>query len=202
MKANFITMELPKSVNIDGEEYIINCDFRAGIKLDEIVNSDMSEESKLIELLSLYYVKIPTNLQEAIDKILWFYRCGEEEQEEEERQRYQRRNSKEPAYSFSQDSPYIYAAFKEQYGIDISTTEYLHWWKFVALFNSLNEDTKMSKIMYYRKVSTSGMSRDQRAFINEMKKIYKLNTVGKKLTLKQRDQKLKDYVRSRSRGVM
>lgn len=202
MKANFITRELPKSVDIDGEEYTINCDFRAGIKLDEIVNSDMSEESKLIELLSLYYVKMPTNLQEAIDKILWFYRCGEDEQKEEERQRYKRRNSKEPAYSFSQDSPYIYAAFKEQYGIDLSTIEYLHWWKFVALFNSLNEDTKMSKIMYYRKVSTSGMSRDQRAFINEMKKIYRLNTAGKKLTLKQRDQKLKDYVRSRSRGVM
>ena len=88
---------------------------------------------------------------------------------------------------FAQDAPYIYAAFKEQYGIDLLSQEKLHWWKFLALFESLGEETKMAKIMYYRTVSTSGMSKDRRAFVNEMKKAYKLDE-GKKLTLEERNQ--------------
>ena len=102
-----------------------------------------------------------------------------------------------PAFSFSQDAPYIYAAFKEQYGIDLLSQEKLHWWKFLALFESLGEETKMAKIMYYRTVSTSGMSKDRRAFINEMKKAYKLDG-GKKLTLEERNQQWKEYVKKRN----
>lgn len=102
-----------------------------------------------------------------------------------------------PAFSFSQDAPYIYAAFKEQYGIDLLSQEKLHWWKFLALFESLGEETKMAKIMYYRTVSTSGMSKDRRAFVNEMKKAYKLDT-GKKLTLEERNQQWKEYVKKRN----
>ena len=135
--------------------------------------------------------------------MLWFYRCGEPEEKNEDengkRQRYQRRSSKEPAYSFAQDAPYIYAAFKEQYGIDLTEVE-MHWWKFMALFESLNEDTKMSRIMYYRKVSTSGLPKEKRAFLNEMKKLYKITDIsvlGKKVSLENRNRKWKDYVKVR-----
>lgn len=81
--------------------------------------------------------------------------------------------------------------------IDLLSQEKLHWWKFLALFESLGEETKMAKIMYYRTVSTSGMSKDRRAFINEMKKAYKLDG-GKKLTLEERNQQWKEYVKKRN----
>ena len=48
-----------------------------------------------------------------------------------------------------------------------------------------------------RTVSTSGMSKDRRAFVNEMKKAYKLDT-GKKLTLEERNQQWKEYVKKRN----
>lgn len=194
---NFIIQGLPESVRIDGVEYPVNWDFRAGMQFEDVMNSDMPEDDKLFRLLRLYYPKIPANLYGAVDQMLWFYRCGEKGQEDEKRERYQRRNSKEPAYSFSKDSAYIYAAFKEQYGIDLTTIEKLHWWKFMALFESLGEDTKMSRIMYYRKVNTSGMSKDKRAFVNEMRKLYRLNPDGGQMTLKQRNQRWKDYVKER-----
>lgn len=197
MKVNFIIQGLPESVVVDGGKYPINWDFRAGMQFDDILNSDMPEGDKLFWLLRLYYPKIPANLYEAVDQMLQFYRCGEKGQKEEKRERYQRRNSKEPAYSFSKDSAYIYAAFKEQYGIDLTTIEKLHWWKFMALFESLGEDTKMSRIMYYRKVNTSGMSKDKRAFVNEMRKLYRLDSDGDQMTLKQRNQRWKDYVKER-----
>lgn len=198
MHSDFITVGLPESVLIDGKKYPINCDFRIGMQFERILKGDGSDDAKLLKLLSMYYPKIPPNLNAAIDRMLWFYRCGEEEEKEEKpRQRYQRRTSKEPAYSFAQDAPYIYAAFKEQYGIDLTESD-MHWWKFVALFESLSEDTKMSKIMYYRKASTSGMPKERRAFINEMKKLYQIKASSKKkMTLEERNQKWREYVKAR-----
>lgn len=70
----------------------------------------------------------------------------------------------------------------------------------MALFESLNEDTKMSRIMYYRKVSTSGLPKEKRAFLNEMKKLYKITDIsvlGKKVSLENRNRKWKDYVKVR-----
>ena len=65
------------------------------------------------------------------------------------------------------------------------------------MFDSLNEETQMKKIMYYRKVSISGMDRDRRAYINEMKKLYSLSKDKKKMTLEQRNASWIAYVKSR-----
>lgn len=202
MALSFITGSFPKSVQIGGRDYEIRWDNRTGMQFDIIRDSEDKDETKIMKLLQLYYPVIPENLKEAIDKMLWFYRCGEAEEEEaKETQRYQRRTSKEPAYSFEQDVPYIYAAFKEQYGIDLTEEDDMHWWKFMALFESLNEDTKMSKIMYYRKASTSGMSKDRRAFINEMKKLYRIKGSKKKMTLEDRNQKWRQYIADRQKEI-
>ena len=104
------------------------------------------------------------------------------------------------AYSFCQDAPYLYAAFLEQYHIDLCDIEYMHWWKFCAMFESLSDDTQMSKIMYYRKVSTSGMPKEKRFFINEMKKRYRLiddTSLTGHITLEQRNMRWRNYVKDR-----
>lgn len=203
MKEDFITGILPETVVIDDTAYPIRCDFRIGMQFERIYSSELVDKDKIVRLLQMYYPEIPENIPEAINQMLWFYRCGESEEKKEndtdKRQRYQRRSSKEPVYSFAQDAPYIYAAFKEQYGIDLTEVE-MHWWKFMALFESLNEDTKMSRIMYYRKVSTSGLPKEKRAFLNEMKKLYKIidiSVTSGKVSLEDRNRKWRDYVRMR-----
>lgn len=203
MDSNIILTALPETVEIDGKHYHIRTSFREWMQWDSIVDSSGSEVEKIEKLLRFYYPEIPLmSLETAIDKMLWFYRCGKQlEPEGETRQRYQRKTTKEPAYSFEQDAPYIYAAFLDQYGIDLAVED-MHWWKFMALFESIGEDTKMSKIMYYRKASTSGMSRDQRAFINEMKKLYKIrSSSGRRMTLEDRNRKWRDYVLKRQQQL-
>lgn len=199
MQTKLITGTPPKSVLIDGKEYLLRWDYRTWMRFDNIRECDIGEEEKLIRMLQLCYPQIPENIDEAVDKMLWFYRCGEEEEKDERKQRYQRRSSAEPAFSFSQDEPYIYTAFLEQYDIDLSQIQDMHWWKFMSLFESLNENTKMSKIMYYRKASVSGLPKERRAFINEMKKLYQIrkSADGKKLTLEARNQRWLDYVKER-----
>ncbi|WP_346663256.1 bacteriophage Gp15 family protein [uncultured Merdimonas sp.] len=200
MNFDLLTEDLPKSVRIHGKEYPIQCDFRIGIKLDGILRSELEDQEKIKRMLVLYFKdNIPPDIPAAIDKIIWFYRCGElldNEDEEKKKRRYIRRKSKDPACVLTQDAPYVYAAFMDQYGIDLTSVTFMHWWKFMALFESLGDETKMSKIMYYRQASTSGMSKERRAFINEMKKIYKIKGT-KKMTLQQRNQRWKDYVKER-----
>lgn len=200
MNFDLLTEALPESVWIHGKEYPIQCDFRIGIKLDGILRSELEDQEKIKRMLVLYFKdNIPPNIPAAIDKIVWFYRCGEvldNEDEEKKKRRYIRRKSKDPACVLTQDAPYVYAAFMDQYGIDLTSVTFMHWWKFMALFESLGDETKMSKIMYYRQASTSGMSKERRAFINEMKKIYKIKGT-KKMTLQQRNQRWKDYVKER-----
>lgn len=203
MNGNFIINGFPQSVEIDGTQYPIRYDFRIGMKFEEIRDSNLNDEDKLTEMLKLYYPKIPSDIKVAIDKMLWFYRCGQEEIEEDSKRRYRRKASQEPAYCFSQDAPYIHAAFMEQYRIDLSEAK-MHWWEFMALFESLGEDTKMSKIMYYRKVSTSGLSKDKRAFINEMKKLYRIKDTalaGRKMSLEERNCKWREYVQKRKKEM-
>lgn len=200
MNFDLLTEALPESVWIHGKEYPIQCDFRIGIKLDGILRSELEDQEKIKQMLVLYFKdNIPPDIPAAIDKIIWFYRCGElldNEDEEKKKRRYIRRKSKDPACVLTQDAPYAYAAFMDQYGIDLTSVTFMHWWKFMALFESLGDETKMSKIMYYRQASTSGMSKERRAFINEMKKIYKIKGT-KKMTLQQRNQRWKDYVKER-----
>ena len=199
MHFNLLSEALPESVAIGGKKYPIRWDFRVGIQVEAIVRSEKPDTQKYEDILRLYYPTIPADLQAAMDQAMWFYRCGEEKDlEEKDRRRYVRRGSKRPAWVFTQDAPYIYAAFKEQYGMDLTEKKSLHWWKFMALFESLGDSTKMSKIMYYRQANTSGMSKAHRAFINEMKKHFQLSdTAGKKMTLEQRNQRWMKYIEER-----
>ena len=78
-------------------------------------------------------------------------------------------------YSFQYDDDYIYAAFLEQYGIDLQDVEDLHWWKFRALFKGLREDTEIVKIMGYRSIEiTSKMPKEQREFYKKMQSVHAL----------------------------
>lgn len=212
MRANILLHELPHTVRVHGMEYGINYDFRTSILFDLTMRSpELSAEEKIYCALQLYYPGgRPKDINAAMDAVLDFYNCGKSvrppEKEEPRNQTRQRFKKEKAVYSFAEDAPYIYAAFREQYGIDLQAIrrEELHWWEFMALFESLSEQTKFSKIMYYRSVSTSGMSKEQRRHINEMKKLYALedeSTCNEKTALAKRDAQMRAYVMARTAEV-
>lgn len=159
---NILIDDLPKSVFIDGSEVEIETNFRTGILFEMMLNDDLSDEEKAINTLGLWYPGIDADpefflehIYEAVDKIIWFYTGGDEikgdeKQEEDMANKFIRR-----IYDFDVDAPMIYAAFLSQYRIDLQDVEYMHWWKFCALFGSLDEDQQITKIMSYRSVDLS-----------------------------------------------
>ena len=135
----------------------IRTDFRESIKFELLMqDSKLNEEEKVKLALNLYYnLNDITDVKKAVEDIIWFYKGGKNEKENVDKE-VKKSNSKEKQiYSYEFDAEYIYSAFMEQYNIDLNSIKYLHWWKFKALFNSLNENVLFSKIMGYRAMDLS-----------------------------------------------
>jgi hypothetical protein len=170
---NMIVDLLPETVEIDGEEYRINTDFRISIMFELLMQDDELEDSeKTMQALRLYYPIIPKNKSQAVEKIIWFYRCGKESNQNEVDTG---GSMQKQIYSFDYDDGYIYEAFLQEYGIDLQDIEDFHWWKFRSLFKGLSNDTEFVKIMGYRSMNiTSKMSKEQKQFYKKMQSIHAL----------------------------
>ncbi len=164
---------LPETVDINGRDYEIRSDFRYSVMFEILMlDNDVPEREKVPKALSIYFPIIPRDRAAAVDKMLWFYKCGKEESGQ--KQRVAARRSKERIYSFDYDDDYIYAAFMAQYRIDLAT-EPLHWWAFRALFRALSSDNEFVKIMEYRGIEIKdNMTKEQKAFYRRMKRIHAL----------------------------
>lgn len=81
------------------------------------------------------------------------------------------------AYDLDQDAQYIYASFKQEYGIDLIDEQgSLRWEKFTALIAGLRDSTKFQEIIGIRMAKIpSGKGTEQEAKrLRELKKIYAL----------------------------
>ena len=170
---NLLIDLVPKTITIDNKEYEINSDFRTSI-LFELLMQDKSikDNDKIYLALELYYPNIPDDINSAIEKMLWFYICGKDLITSK---RKGKGKSDIKIYSFEYDDDYIYAAFMDQYGIDLQDIKYLHWWKFKAMFKSLKEDTEIVKIMRYRSMDLSKIKdKNEKAYYKKMQELYKI----------------------------
>lgn len=164
---SLLTDIAPESVMIDGTRYEIDADFRNCIKFEELLRDpDLNNEEKFVLALNLFYPKIPENAQAAFEKILWFYSANAQVEKSAGTP------SRKKIYSLNHDADYIFAAFLADYGIDLNSISYLHWWKFLALFAGLKPDNLMCKIMEFRATNTSELKGKEKKHYEKMQKIY------------------------------
>jgi hypothetical protein len=170
---NLLIDLVPTKVKIDGEDYEINSDFRTSILFELLMQDNtISEEDKIIQALELYYPILPPNLEQAIEKIIWFYMCGKDRKSKTKNKG---TGKSTQIYSFNYDDDLIYSAFKSQYNIDLQDIDYLHWWKFKAMFKSLKEDNEIVKIMGYRGMDLSKIKdKEQKAHYQAMQELHKI----------------------------
>ena len=206
-ECNILIDELPHSVVVNDCIYDVNWGYRANIMMEICIFSDRSDEQKLLDCLNIFYCRnIPTDMNQAIEKMLWFHRCGRSPDKPDDKKQpsgAQRPKRTGRAYCFDKDAALIFAAFFSQYGINLNRTanKDLHWWEFMAMFDSLGEDLLISRVMYYRTADTEGMSKKQKAFIMRMRKLYSLSDASSdmdsKAKLAKRNADMLAYVRER-----
>lgn len=180
----------PETVEVGGRIYPINTDFRAGIALETAV---LHGEIDTAGLLKLYYPSgVPTDVEGAVDAMLWLYRCGAKDE--------QGGGARNPtavrAYDFEQDADSIYAAFRAAYGIDLESAR-LHWWTFRRLLRGLPEDCEFMRRVMVRTADLSSLGKEQRKAIQKLRNKYALRPCGRRQTLADRNAAMLEYAAKR-----
>lgn len=167
---NILTNYLPEAVEIDGEIYDLDTDFRTGLDIMiAFEDPELTDQEKMSVMIHLLYKEIPSNLEEACRQAVKFLNCGEEEQTGAAG------GESERLYSFAKDAKYIYSAIQQSHGVDLESVAYLHWWKFSYMFLDLQEDCFFSKMLYYRKQEPRGkLTKEEREYCNTIRSILDL----------------------------
>lgn len=152
---------------IDGRP--ISPDFRNMIRFDLILQDErMSEGEKLYLGLCQLWPDIPQDTEWAVEKLLWFYGCG---QDKKETGPGGARREMPRAYDFAEDAALIYAGFYAAYGISLTTIPFLHWWEFMALLAALPDTTLMGQVMVWRTTDLGNIKdKHQREFLAAQQK--------------------------------
>lgn len=173
-----LTEGLPDSITVEGKKYAVNTDFRVWIKFGEMMSSAASSSEKLFSAIVLCFDKdrsrqLPSDPAAALEALCDFYACGKLNSGGKKPGR-NRGGKKDRVFSFSEDWGYIYAAFLSEYGMDLFS-ERLHWYQFMALLESLSEESRFMKILAYRTVQPENTADSaRRKFLRRMKRLYSL----------------------------
>lgn len=124
---------LPVNLEVGGKEYAINADYRDILNIISRLNGGENEFVKVYVCLALFYPQFEempeSNYQEAIEKLLWFIACGEE-QEDKKRPK---------LIDWEQDYQMIAADIIKVAGHDVRSDSFCHWWTFVSYFMGIGE---------------------------------------------------------------
>ena len=170
---NLLYEKLPAVYEYGGKQYEIRTDFRDWIRFELLfTDRDVPMRDKKNALLHIIFPVVPPD-PDLWEFILWFYQCGKESRSVKSDSKSVKAKKQAAVYSFEHDDGYVYAAFLEVYGLDLTAVEYLHWWKFKSLFRGLH-DCKFTDIMGYRAEDLDEAPDYRKKFLRDMKKLYAL----------------------------
>lgn len=163
---------MPSAITVDGIDYQINTDYRCWIEFERIIFSQDNDKNIIIKVLETVFKEKIVPPMEQIEtvwqELLKFYTRDKQTKKSNNISK-----SAAQIYDYDYDDDYIYSDFLRQYHIDLCDIEYLHWWKFRAMFAALPDDCKMSQIMSYRAIEINNkMPKEEQAFYRRMKNIY------------------------------
>lgn len=168
---NMLTTALPKSITAEGKSYPIRTDFRTWIKFTLLLESYDDIINAMADAFILCFKdkeKIPSDIGAAFCELVNFC-VGDIEPKQNKKG-----GSGKRIYSFEYDSAMIYAAFRHDYGINLSTSK-MHWYEFKALLTGLHKDNMFCEVMGYRSMDLSAVKdKEQRKFYRDMQRKFRL----------------------------
>lgn len=167
---NILTDAPPETLIIGTTEYQLHADFRTCLKIImAFEDNDLTPQEKQLVLLNNLYSVVPNDMDTAFQQAQWFLNGGKESDSESD--------PSPRVYSFAKDANFIYAAFRQTHGIDLSTAQ-LHWWTFLALFMDLGQDTTFCQLVSLRKrLQTGKATKEERAAAREMGELVELEPI-------------------------
>lgn len=138
---------LPNAISLDGEYVQINTDYRIWLKFWRQLKSLTANETFPLDFI--FAANVPPLTPQLVEECMAFFTNSNP------LPRPIGTDSTAIPYDYDVDSDYIYAAFMQQYGIDLLDTD-MHWHKFKALFDGITEPCKLANIILHRCYSGTG----------------------------------------------
>lgn len=163
---SILSAPLPEYIEVFDGKYGVHTDFREWMEFEDMMKTNPPAK-RYAEMFKKYYISLPPKFSEAVYALCKFYAGGIMPQGNN-------RNSGKRLYSYSQDADLIYCAFYAQYHIDLEK-ENMHWWKFLALFRGLDENSRFMQIVRLRSMDLNEIKdKNERARIAGLQKKYAL----------------------------
>ena len=173
---NILTEKLPDYITVDNVKYAVNTDFRIWMEFDSMLhNRTLNLKDKIMMVFRLCFDLekcriLPEDINSAMDGLCTFYICGKKPIKQGNI-----RKASQRVLDYSQDSGYIYSAFLTQYGIDLLSVPYMHWYAFCALMDGLEDSRHLKKIIGFRVCCPDDVkNKEKRNYLKRMKELYAL----------------------------
>lgn len=158
---NFFYEAFPDTVNIRGKNFSIITDFRDYIRLLDMLKCEELNTYQKMAILEDYFLDEITIDDDAISALTGFVIMDLDSQDKDlneddsDEDSSEQSGAKKNLFSYEIDYPFILSGFLRDYGIDLETVDYMHWWKFRMLFDGLSEDTEIKQRIIYRGINLS-----------------------------------------------
>lgn len=133
---------LPKMLKVGGVDYPINTDYRAALLIFEALSdNELSRTNKILTMLEILFgEKLPDEIDEAQKSACWYLNVGLPDSPDNHLR----------TMSWEQDEQLIFSAVNAVVGKDVRECDYMHWWTFYGLCQSISPDALISHIVHIR----------------------------------------------------
>lgn len=177
MAFHFLIDEYPNTIQLsDGNEYRVVTNFKQILTIIELIDDPLFTEAEILQMMvgSFYLDKIPTELIEEAHKELLDFMAMYEDREDTEAK--EQRGIK--IFDYKKDSGKVYAAFLQQYRIDLRNSD-MHWFEFSNLLNNLNDGKpNLVEVLQIRSMTNEDMkdlSPSTKSHYRKLKRKYSLD---------------------------
>lgn len=172
---NFIYEEYPEEITVGNIQIPIVTDFREIIRFIDMLKDDDLGVFEKAQLIRQYFlIDREYELGQALEKFCDFIMMKSEKENYSIEGR-ENEHSCKVLYSYEIDYPYIFSAFLQDYGINIRTIKYMHWWEFRMLFDGLSSSTEIKQRMTYRGIDLNEIkSKEERIRVLKIQKMIML----------------------------
>ena len=143
--------KLPEAIEVSGTFYRIHTDFRYFIRLGQVLNEKNTTPT---DFDFMFIQEVPPNRIAGVKALVTFMNPPHPLPRKNKQE-----DSGAPVLDYILDADLIYAAFMQQYHIDLSV-EPLHWHCFSALLAGLR-DTKLNDVIGFRLWENTSGKRDE-----------------------------------------
>lgn len=132
--------DLPERLEVGGVGYDIRWGYRAALDLcAALADPELDGQEKTLAALCIFYPRYqeipPEQLDEAMEKLCWFLRCGQDRESEKKSPR---------LVDWERDFPLIAAPVNRVLGTEIRKKtgpedDGIHWWTFVSAYQEIGD---------------------------------------------------------------